>query len=98
MQTSATNLDGLYRFTVLPAGTYEIVLRRDGFRTMRRQDVRLPSRATVVIDFTMEVSGISDQIEVRAQSPMVDVKSAAVPVRLDAEMLHNLPTPGTSRR
>lgn len=91
-QSGVSNADGAYRFTVLPAGTYEIVVTRDGFRMARRAAVRVSSGATVVIDFALELAGVSGAVEVRGQSPMVDVKSAAVPTRLDADLLHNLPT------
>ncbi len=91
-QTTVANGDGLYRLPALPAGAYDVVVRRDGFRPVRRPGVRVPSGATVIIDVALEVAGVSNQLEVRGQSPMVDVKSAAVPVRLDADMLHNLPT------
>jgi hypothetical protein len=91
-QTTVSNADGVYRFTMLPPGAYDIVARRDGFQPLRRIAVRLAGGASVVIDFTLEVAGISNELEVSGRSPMVDVKSAAVPVRLDAEMLHTLPT------
>jgi len=91
-QNGVTNVDGRYRFTVLPAGIYEIVVARDGFRTVRRSSVRVPSSAAVVIDFSLELAALTDAVEVLGQSPMVDVKSAAVPTRLDADLLHNLPT------
>ncbi len=91
-QATATNAEGVYRFSVLPSGTYAVSVQRDGFRTVRRADVRVPSSSSVVIDFSLELAAIEDRLEVQGRSPMVDVKSASVPTRLDADLLHNLPT------
>ncbi len=90
-QTTATDVDGTYRFPALLPGVYRIAAHLDGFRTLERDDVRLPAGATITIDFQLPVASVTDVLTVRGRSPMVDVKSAASPTRLDQEMLHNLP-------
>ena len=85
-RTALTNGAGLFRLTVLPAGTYEVVTHLGGFGTVSRTDLRVPASATVVIDFSLEIAGVVDRLDVQARSPMVDVKSAAIPVRLDADL------------
>jgi hypothetical protein len=91
-QTVTTNERGEYRFALLPPGLYEVSASASGFRPVRRTGVRVLSGATLTIDFAMEVAGITDEVIIRGGAPVVDVKSAAVPVRLDEALLQNLPT------
>lgn len=92
-RSTISDAQGAYRFPALPPGYYDITARRDGLRAIRREGVRLPLGATLDIDFALEVAGVSDVVIVRGESPVVDVRSAAVPTRLDQELLHHLPTP-----
>ncbi len=77
---------------VLPPGTYDVSVMANAFRPARRTAVRVASGATVTIDFTLEVAGPAAEVVIRGSSPVVDVTSAAVPVRLDEALLQNLPT------
>lgn len=92
-RSTTSDAEGAYRFAALPPGHYDITARRDGLRAVRREGVRLPPGATIDIDFELGVAGVSDMVTVRGESPVVDVRSAAVPTRLDQELLHHLPTP-----
>ena len=92
-RSTTTDAEGTYRFPALPPGEYAVTASREGLRTVRRETVRVPPGATIDIDFELEVAGISDAIAVVGESPVVDVRSAAVPTRLDEELLHHLPIP-----
>lgn len=87
-----TSADGSYRFARLPPGTYEVAVSAPGFQPFRRTGVRVASGATATIDFSLGVAAVTQQVEVRGGSPVVDVKNAGVPVRLDEDLLQNLPT------
>lgn len=91
-QTVTTNAAGVYRFGLLPAGTYDVVVEAAGFRPLKQSGVRVSSGAVVTIDAKLSLADVTSEVEVRGGSPVVDVKSAAVPVRLDSDQLSNLPT------
>ncbi|MGQ0736831.1 MAG: carboxypeptidase regulatory-like domain-containing protein [Acidobacteriota bacterium] len=91
-QTATTDARGEYRFALLPPGTYEIAVAARAFRPARRTGVQVAAGATMTIDFALEVAGPTNEVVIRGSSPVVDVKSAAVPVRLDEKLLQNLPT------
>jgi hypothetical protein len=91
-QTVTTDARGEYRFSLLPPGVYEIAVTATAFRPARRAGVQVASGATVTIDVALEVAGPADEVVIRGSSPVVDVTSAAVPVRLDETLLQNLPT------
>ena len=87
---AVTGADGSYRFTLLPAGVYTIEVQAAGFQG-RNTEARIGSGATATIDFSLGPAGVVDAVEVRG-SHVVDVRSAAVPARLEDELLQNLPT------
>ena len=91
-QKTTTDARGEYLFALLPPGVYDVSVSASAFRPARRAAVRVASGATVTIDVTLEVAGPTDEMVIRGGSPVVDVTSAAVPVRLDEALLQNLPT------
>jgi Carboxypeptidase regulatory-like domain len=91
-QSATSSAHGEYRFTLLPAGVYAITIQADNFRPLRQVDVRVASGVTVTLDHELDIAGLSEATEIRGDSPVVDVKSAGVPVRLDEDLLENLPT------
>ena len=91
-QSTTTDDSGKYRFSRLPPGVYDIAVRADAFRPTRRVAISVASGATVTIDFALDVAGLEDEVVIRGGSPLVDVRSAAVPVRLDEDLIANLPT------
>ncbi len=93
IRSTTTDRQGTYRFPALPSGQYVIAAHRDGLRPARREAVRVPAGAVIDIDFELEVAGVSDAKTVVGESPVVDVRSTAVPTRLDQDLLHHLPTP-----
>jgi hypothetical protein len=90
-QTATTDDRGEYRFARLPPGLYDVAVSGAGFRPARRTGVRVVSGSTVIIDFALEVSRITAEVVIRGGSPVVDVKSAAVPIRLEETLLQNMP-------
>ncbi|MBI3264466.1 MAG: carboxypeptidase regulatory-like domain-containing protein, partial [Acidobacteria bacterium] len=94
-RVSATESDGTYRFTALPAGFYDVTADLKGFRSVQRTGIRLPPGATIIVDFELVPASITDVVTVEGRSPTVDVKSAASPINIEQEMLHHLPTSRT---
>ncbi|BCS32141.1 hypothetical protein TBR22_A13500 [Luteitalea sp. TBR-22] len=88
----STGGDGQFRTADLPPGTYDIEGVASGFRVTRRTGVRLAAGGTAIVDITLEPAGVEDSVIVEGTATGVDVKSAAAPVRLDQDLLFNLPT------
>lgn len=90
-RTETSDRQGAYRFAQLPPGVYEIAAARGGFRSLTRQNIRLPAGATITVDLPLEIAGIAGSVSVTGDSPMVDVRSAATPTNFDDDLLQNLP-------
>ena len=90
-RTAVTDAEGRYRFTALPAGTYEIAFELSGFTTVKRS-VRLDTGFVATINETLGVGGIEESLTVTAESPVVDVRTTSVSTNLGKEALEQLPT------
>ena len=65
-RTGKSSADGSYRFVALPVGAYEVRAEHVGFRAEVRSSVTLVVRQEAVINFTLQVGGIEQTIEVTA--------------------------------
>jgi len=88
--TSATN--GRYRFPSLPPGEYSVTFELDGFQTVRNEGIRLTLRKTLKVDATMAPGGLTEEVTVVAQAPIVDVETTAVGTSFSKETLASIPT------
>src|SRR2546430_1571280 len=65
-QATRTAEFGLYRFSLLPIGTYDFATQALGFADVRRSGVRVNAGATVTVNVALQVAGASSQVEVTA--------------------------------
>jgi Carboxypeptidase regulatory-like domain len=89
--TTLTDSDGFYRFPALSAGEYTVTFRLDGFRTVRREGIRVSVGFTATIDVVLDLGPLSEDVFVERHSPVIDKTSTAVVIRFDAGQLANLP-------
>ena len=83
---------GEYRLTPLPIGTYEVVYSLAGFRSVRREGVRLTLGFVARVDVVMTVGNLEETITVAATPPVVDVTSTGSTTLLTREALETIPT------
>ena len=91
-QSVSTDAEGEYRLILLPIGTYSITVEANGFGSATRQGIQLSADQTLKIDVTLDVSGVTQAIEVSSTNPVVDVKSVTTETTLGLQMLQDLPT------
>ena len=66
-----TNMEGRYHIPDLPPGTYRVIVRNFGFRTVVRPGVELRVQDVVALNFSMEVGSVTQSITVEAGAPMI---------------------------
>src|SRR5437588_5391526 len=54
-RSTQTSSDGLYNFTGLPVGTYDLTVDAQGFKTVKRTGLPLQVGAVATIDIRLEV-------------------------------------------
>ncbi len=90
-RVNVTDAEGRYRFAELPAGDYTVTFTLAGFGTIKR-DVRLATGFVATMDEKMAVGGVSESVTVKAESPVVDIRTTGVATNLGKEALEALPT------
>jgi hypothetical protein len=86
-----TDADGTYQVPGLGLGTYAIRTSLPGFQTVIREGVVVRQGQTAEVDVPMRVSALAEEVTVRAESPVIDARSANVNVNLDKDLLENTP-------
>jgi hypothetical protein len=90
--TITSSETGVYRFPVLPPGTYELEFALQGFTTLKRAGVPVRVGQTVEIDVTMAVGALAEMITVEGSAPVVNTSQAEVSTVYNREWVENAPT------
>ncbi|MGE0128103.1 MAG: TonB-dependent receptor [Blastocatellales bacterium] len=89
--TATANGEGYYVSPPLPVGSYRVEAKMAGFRRAFRSGVTLQIQQTVVVDFTLELGAISEQVEVTAQAPVLETTSSSLGKVVDNRRILELP-------
>src|SRR2546425_7218862 len=92
--TTVTRADGTYIVTPIRTGTYSIDVEFPGFKKGARRGVTVSIQQQAVVDFTLQPGGVSEEVLVTADSPLLQTTSGAVGETLKAETIENLPING----
>ena len=90
-QSAKTGDTGLYRFTVLPLGTYEIEVQAAGFGTTRRTGIVLSAGAIATMDIAVSVAGTTTMVDVTASAAITEPGRIDLGSTLSENMTRNLP-------
>jgi hypothetical protein len=71
-RTPVTDATGTYRAFLLPLGTYRVKAELSGFKSVERTGISLSAGQTAVIDFTLEVGGMSEVVSVSGEPPVAE--------------------------
>ena len=90
-QSVTSDLDGRYTSLPLPPGEYRVEATLQGFRGAARRDIAVQINSTVVVDFSLEVGNLTDQVEVRAETPLLETSTGTVGKLVDNRRILELP-------
>jgi len=91
-QSAVTTSIGVYRFTFLPVGAYEVKFALQGFKTLVKKEVRVAIRRTTTVNATLEMTTIEETVTVTGETPVVDTKSSTIATNFTLEMLEKIPS------
>mgnify|MGYP001289178822 CR=1 FL=1 len=86
-KTAVTDDRGQYRFPNLAPGLYTLTASLAGFQTMRREGIRVEVGSQFDIDFKMSVGALSETVNVRGATSMVDTSRSAMTTTVPTELL-----------
>ena len=82
---------GSYSVPNLLAGSYEVRARKDGFQTVAAKDIQLLSAQTVRQNFTLQLGGVQQTVEVSSQAPLIHTDSQTIGGSLGSKQVSELP-------
>src|SRR5438128_7746262 len=94
-RTAVTNESGLYTIVSLPPSVYSVTFTLPGFSTTRREGIEMLANFTAQVNADMKVGGVTETVEVTAETPLVDVQSSAVARAVTKDIIKEIPTGGT---
>ena len=89
--SAKTNAEGMYSIPFLPAGIYTIQADLAGFNPFSRSDVQLRVSETTELNITMSVGAVTESVDVKGGTPLLDTASASLGQVIDARRIQELP-------
>jgi outer membrane receptor protein involved in Fe transport len=85
---------GLYVFTALPVGQYDLSIDAQGFKSAKRTALQLDVGATATVDVRLEVGTASETVSVVADAPVVETTRTSAASNVTEKAVENLPVNG----
>ncbi|OFW19560.1 MAG: hypothetical protein A3H97_24965 [Acidobacteria bacterium RIFCSPLOWO2_02_FULL_65_29] len=92
VRTVVTDEAGQYLIVDLRPGVYSVTFTLEGFSTLRRDGIELPTSFTATVNADLRIGALEETINVSGQSPVVDMRSATQQQVLNKELLESVPT------
>lgn len=89
--TTTSDAGGNFRFPSVLPGIYEVGANLSGFKSAKVGNVEVKLGSIKSVDFTLQVSTVTEQVTVTAESPIVDVKQSGRSTNIRSEMVELLP-------
>jgi len=95
-RTANTDTGGSYNMAALPVGRYEVTAEKPGFKQAVRQGVELVVAQQLVLDLTLEVGAVEQQVTVTAAAPLVNTTLSSISGLVSEQQVKELPLNGRS--
>lgn len=91
-RTTSTDGNGEYRVVDLRPGLYTVTFTREGFRTVRRENIELSASFTATVNGDLVVGQAAQEVTVSDAPPLVDVQNSLSEKAMDRLTLDTIPT------
>jgi hypothetical protein len=95
---ATTDGRGAYLFSDLLPGEYEVTIESQGFSTRTVKGIRIDSNAVRRVDVKLDISGVTETIEITAAAAPLQTDRADVHVTQTAREVNDLPLSGSLGR
>ncbi len=83
--------EGRYNTPELSIGAYEVRAELAGFQASVRRGIQLAIGQEAVVDFTMQIGSISEEVVVTGEAPLVNTTSSQLSSVINEAQVHDLP-------
>jgi len=89
--TATTNGEGYYVSPPLAVGDYRVEAKMQGYRRAVLSGINLLIQQTAVVDITLEIGAVSEQVEVTAQAPALETSNSTIGKVVNNRSIQDLP-------
>ncbi len=93
-RTTQTGPDGNYILPGLAVGPYRLQVGREGFSAYVQSGIVLQVNSNPVINVTLKVGAVSEQVQVTADATMVETRDTSIGQVIDQKRISDLPLNG----
>ena len=93
-RTAVTNQGGFFALRAVPSGMYDLVASLAGFRTARREGVRLLVGQSLEVDLRLGLAAVEETVLVTGEAPLLEVGRTGVAGYVTEDEIANLPISG----
>jgi hypothetical protein len=86
-----SDLTGRFRFLALPVGSYELTIEKTGFARYTQGPIILRLNQEAELEVKLEVAGVSQDVTVNSDAPLINTTNAEVGVNFDSKRISELP-------
>ncbi len=86
-----TDAAGYYRFANLPPGSYTIVVKAQGFETLKRTGVNVEVGLLPTIDLKLKVGSVITVVQVSTEGPIIDETTTTTLTNIPEQALADIP-------
>lgn len=90
-RSAVTDESGLYRFPLLPLGTYRIVVESENFKKLIREGIVLTTGQTATIDLALQLGEVREVVSVSADSSVADSGKTELSRVMNTREVQNIP-------
>jgi hypothetical protein len=91
---ATTEESGLFRFSTLPVGNYEVTINAQGFGQLKRSGIVIRVGDEVDLKLELSASGATEVVNVTAEAPIADPGKTQVSTTINDKAIQELPING----
>lgn len=91
-RASVSSASGAFSITQLDVGTYEITVKKDGFKSFHVPAIELTVAQAMTVNAKLMAGAVSESVEVRAdQAQAIDLETSQLSNLVDSRQMQDLP-------
>ena len=96
VRSVVTDNQGRYRAQELSLGGYDVNVQAEGFQSLLRSGIEMTIGRQAVLDFTMQLGSVSEQVTVSGEAPLLETTNSTVADLVTETQMRELPLNGRS--
>ncbi|MGE0130639.1 MAG: carboxypeptidase regulatory-like domain-containing protein [Blastocatellales bacterium] len=82
---------GAYNFPRLPVGIYSITVNREGFKTVKKEEIAVQLGKELTLEIALPAGNVSEQVNITATAEALDITSSRTATNLTEQFIDNTP-------